>query len=117
MYYIVSCIKNNFLYKIIKLQHFLSYFSSIPVEEAFKKLKEYTTFFVNRKPLQRAVSAHSSKFTSRVKLDGYKKRLGKPAALKYLPELVHNIKIRCAFYLILYFDKNKKYIVFLRLLL
>ena len=66
----------------------------IPIEEAFKKLREYTTFFVNRKPLQRTVSAHSSKFTDRVKLDGYKNNLGKPAALRYLPEYVHNIKIR-----------------------
>ena len=63
-------------------------------EEREQKIANYTKFFVQRHPLERLVSTYFSKFTDKGKRVYYKNTIGKPAANKYMPQLVHGVKIR-----------------------
>jgi len=63
-------------------------------EEREQKVANYTKFFVQRHPFERLVSAYFSKFTNKGKRVYYKNNFGKPAANKYMPQLVHGVKIR-----------------------
>ena len=63
-------------------------------EEREQRIKTHTKFFVQRHPIERLVSAYFSKFTNKGKRVRYKNNFGKPAANKYMPELVHGIEIR-----------------------
>lgn len=63
-------------------------------EERERRMKNYLKFFVQRHPIERLVSAYFSKFTNKGSRVYYKNNFGKPAANKYMPELVHGVKIR-----------------------
>ena len=69
-------------------------FRTLSKEEREQRLESYTKFFVQRHPLERLVSAYYSKFSNKAPKVGYKNRLGKPSANKYLPQLVHGVRIR-----------------------
>ena len=80
----VACVLYTFLLFLISIKN---------ESEAWQKMKNYTSFLINRHPFERLVSAYNDKFSAKSSFSWYKQYVGTVIAKTLAPLFMHEVPL------------------------